>query len=380
MKAEIPLYAQRDPDELLPAIRVNVRVILQHLGESREFTDLELAEFRDYGGARARQGIPTEEMLRAWRLSLRQVLDAMIAAGREFGVSDSVLLELARDLLDATDAATLAFSQGHHSAELELAREDQHRRDDFLRGVLFASLGPAEILKQANHYGLDPEKRYFAVRAQPTPAMPVEAIEHLLGLVFDSSRPKGMVALVNGDVAGFIDRPPKGRSRAVIGIGTPARIDGLEPSFRRATRAMVTAAAFDMTGVHDLASLGLLPAVLDDTDVAEELTSRYITPVTRGAPKGQILETLLCYLTLGMRAEATAERMSVHHNTVRYRLHRYEELTGVDLRDRNCALEAWWALQRSRLEHHTRQVPAIANTVSELIQSPHGVDPVERPR
>jgi hypothetical protein len=350
IRAEIPLYTQRDPGELLPAIHTNVRDILLPLDEGREFTEVELAAFRSYGETRARQGIPTEEMLRAWRLSIREVFDAMITAGRQRRVSDNTLLELTRDLLSATDAATLAFTQGHHRAELELARQEQHRRADFVRGILFATLGPAQILHQAHRYGLDPGRDYHPIRAQPTRAMPMEAIERLLDLAFDSSRPHGMVALVDGDVAGFLDHPPQGKTRAAIGVGPPARLDGLEPSFRRATRAMATAAAFGMTGVYDLGSLGLLPAVLADTDVAEELTRRYITPLTTGEAMRPILETVRRYLTLGMRADLTAEHMSVHHNTVRYRLRRYEELTGMDLRDPNHALEAWWALQRTRLD------------------------------
>ncbi len=55
------------------------------------------------------------------------------------------------------------------------------------------------------------------------------------------------------------------------------------------------------------------------------------------------------YLSLGMRADLAAERLFVHHNTVRYRLRRYEELTGTNLRDPDRALQAWWALQRHRL-------------------------------
>jgi DNA-binding PucR family transcriptional regulator len=112
---------------------------------------------------------------------------------------------------------------------------------------------------------------------------------------------------------------------------------------------MTTATAFGLTGTFDLGRLGLLPAVLADTDVAEELTRRYITPLGTGEAIRPILDTIRRYLTLGMRADLTAKHMSVHHNTVRYRLRRYEELTGVDLRDPNCALEAWWALQRNRL-------------------------------
>jgi DNA-binding PucR family transcriptional regulator len=55
------------------------------------------------------------------------------------------------------------------------------------------------------------------------------------------------------------------------------------------------------------------------------------------------------YLSLGMRADLAAERLFVHHNTVRYRLRRYEELTGTNLRDPDRALQAWWALQRRQL-------------------------------
>jgi hypothetical protein len=349
MRAEIPLYAQRDPDDLLPTIRTSLQGVLRPLEDGRPVTETELTAFRSYGQTRAHQGIPLEEMLRAWRLSIRAVLDEMITLGRQRRISDRTLLELTRDLLATTDVATLAFTHGHHRAELELARHEQHRRTDFLRGVLFAALGPAEIRQQAGQYGLDPDADYHPIRAHPTTTMPMDAIERLLGLAFTSGRPRGLACLIDGDLAGVVDRPPRDTAGAAIGIGPPAKLDRLEPSFRRATRAMATATAFGLTGCYDLARLGLLPAVLADTDVAEELTRRYIEPLGTGAATALILDTVRRYLTLGMRADLAAQHMSVHHNTVRYRLRRYEELTGIDLRDPNRALEAWWALQRNRL-------------------------------
>jgi hypothetical protein len=291
-------------------------------------------------------------MLRAWRLSIREVLDAMITTGHLRRVTDRTLLELTRDLLAITDTATVAFTHGHHRAELELARQDQDRRSDFVRGVLFATLGPADIHQQAHRYGIDPDRDYHAIRARPGQKAPTAAIERLFGLAAGSSHPRGMAALIDGDFVGFIEQPPPDKVSTAIGIGPPARLDQLEPSFRRATRAMATAVAFGLTGVYDLASLGLLPTVLADTDVAEELARRYIAPLGTGEPVQPILETVRRYLTLGMRADLTAERLSVHHNTVRYRLRRYEELTGIDLRDPNRALEAWWALQRTRLDQN----------------------------
>jgi hypothetical protein len=50
-----------------------------------------------------------------------------------------------------------------------------------------------------------------------------------------------------------------------------------------------------------------------------------------------------------MRTDPAAERLFVHPNTVRYRLRRYEELTGVDLRETEDAFRVWWALHREEL-------------------------------
>jgi hypothetical protein len=88
---------------------------------------------------------------------------------------------------------------------------------------------------------------------------------------------------------------------------------------------MTTAAAFGLTGVYDLNELGLLPAVLDEQEVGDELVRRYITPLGNGDAAETLLETVRHYLKVGMRADIAAKQLFVHHNTVRYRLRRYED-------------------------------------------------------
>jgi DNA-binding PucR family transcriptional regulator len=46
-----------------------------------------------------------------------------------------------------------------------------------------------------------------------------------------------------------------------------------------------------------------------------------------------LVVTLRAFLGCGCNATATAESLIVHPNTISYRLHRIEELLGVDLRD-----------------------------------------------
>jgi DNA-binding PucR family transcriptional regulator len=104
-----------------------------------------------------------------------------------------------------------------------------------------------------------------------------------------------------------------------------------------------------MTGVHDVPSLGLRAAVAADADVGDALCARYLEPLAGGSSAGELRATLRAYLACGMHVERTAERLFVHQNTVRYRLARFEELTGASLREPEVAFEVWWALERAAM-------------------------------
>jgi len=349
MRAEIPAYADLDLADLVSPAITSIEGILLAVSETRPLDDEELAIFKQHGGTRARQGVSGEEMFHGWQIAIRVALETITATGRKAGVDDAALLDLTQDFLAITDAANRYLTQGHREAQAELDRQEQHGHADLVRGILFGTLTSTTIRMQGEAFGLDMEQDYFALRARPTSTVPIIELERILGLAPGVARPHGLTAVIDGDLAGFVDQPPRVEMTSAVGIGAPARLDRLDASFRQATRAMTTAAAFNLTGVHDLRSLGLLPAVLADDEVGEQLTARYIAPLGKDEAASVLAETVRHYLTNGMRADATAQHLFVHHNTVRYRLRRFEELTGTDLRDPNCALEAWWALQRTRL-------------------------------
>jgi DNA-binding PucR family transcriptional regulator len=85
-----------------------------------------------------------------------------------------------------------------------------------------------------------------------------------------------------------------------------------------------------------------------DPEVGERLVRRYIEPIRHGAARSAeaLLEAIERYLACGLRAEAAAAELNVHPNTLRYRLSRFEQLTGADLHDIAVVAEVWWALQR----------------------------------
>jgi len=82
-----------------------------------------------------------------------------------------------------------------------------------------------------------------------------------------------------------------------------------------------------------VSSMDLLPerALDGDESARRYLVEQVYEPMcTAGAP---LLDTLTTYLEQGSSLEATARLMFVHPNTVRYRLRRVSELTGLSPTD-----------------------------------------------
>lgn len=350
MRGEISAYAQVEPVVLAPATREAMTTVFGAMQGGRPFRETELATLADHGEVRGRQGLSLDEVFAGWHVASRMLLDDLVAVGRESGVSDRELLDLSHELLRVVDVAMLASARGHHRAEFEIARLQQNHRADLVRGILFGTLGPASIRLQIESYGLAYDREYYAVRSRPTAAVPMRDLERVLDLQPAGGRPHGLAALVDGDLVGFVDHAPPAEIGVAVGLGPAVRPDRLEASFRRATRAMTTAIAFGLRGTHDLARLGLLPAVVADAEVGAELVGRYVTPLGTGDAADALLETVRTYFAHEMRIDRTAEALVLHPNSVRYRLSRFETLTGANLRDVGGALEIWWALRRADLD------------------------------
>ena len=95
----------------------------------------------------------------------------------------------------------------------------------------------------------------------------------------------------------------------------------------------------------------LLPErALDGDELARaELIEKVYEPLQRGGTA--LLDTVMTYLELGHSLEATARLLFVHPNTVRYRLRRAAELTGVTPGDGRGGFSLWVAVVFGRLAH-----------------------------
>jgi hypothetical protein len=307
--------------------------------------DAALAEMARVGEAEAEHGIPVDDLLGVWRIGLQVVVARARELATELGLGDAVALDFAQAALVWSDIAMGASARAHRRAELEISRRDQERRGAFAAGVLQGTLAATAIRKQANAYGIDMQREYVAVRGRPADGAANWELERALGFHTAAPHRLGLGTLIAGDVAGFLSDPPRDVAKGLVGVGPARTVERLAESFRLATRALTTAAGFALTGVHDLESLGVRPAIVADQDVADALRSRYLDPLTATGSGGEILSTLTAWFEHGMRVEPAAGALHVHPNTLRYRIARFEQLTGTSLRETTVAFDVWWALQ-----------------------------------
>jgi len=349
--AELPSYRSIPPPELIPEIRRNYATALAGLRARRPpRPDEDVRAYEESGERRARQGVTLADMLQGWTLGLEVSRAGAYRQAPDGQHREALLLE-AIELMTAWNTLGMnAAAAAHRRVELELARQQQHDLANVVRGVLFGTPG-SQQLGELERLGVDRARCYYAVRVCQHEPVDLGEIERWLGTSKSTARPPGLVAPIDGDVAGFVaERPPPAALPVTAGLAGPGTLAAMPAEFRRASRAMDAACASGRQGVVDLGALGLVPAVLYDEDVGACMLERYVLPLQReGRPGTVVLDTAECYLRHDCQVQQTATELDVHPNTVRYRVRRFEQASGCSLRHTGSLAEAWWALRLWRI-------------------------------
>ena len=249
------------------------------------------------------------------------------------------------------DAVGVRLATVHRDAEIEIARHGERQRAEFLRGLVFGSVAPAEIRRLGPAYHLTPDQRYVALRGRPANGSTAEQLVRAITAGCRAIGHHAFVDVLEGDVVGVAPRAPAlVDCPGIVGAGPPADLAAIEPSFATASRVLEVAERFGRPGMYRLEDLSLRVAVAAEDELGELLVGRYLRPLDKlGAKSAAVLETVAAFIEHGLSVKATAEALDVHQNTVRYRLGRFEELTGAVLERPVTAFEVWWAMQRDFL-------------------------------
>jgi PucR C-terminal helix-turn-helix domain/GGDEF-like domain len=340
-----PVYAERDlVEELRAACRANlergIQVIAEQVPEGVDPEDTS----RQTGRRRARQGVPLEVVLRAYRLGGRVLWEALLSTsrGRFSGAYDTALLDAASYVWRVNDSSSSALVQAYRLEELRLQSHDLSRRHAVLDGLIEGRGGdPAFLRDAATVLGLPDTGAVLCVVAPVDPSgedplrSPQEALaaHGIVSAWFLRPRDEvGLVALGSRPQQVALDAL---RPCAVGRVGVSPAVDGLgaiDAGYRMAHTAARTLAGPGLAVLDER----LPEALLVDSP---ELLPRVVRTALGGlldlpaADRDTLLTTLEELIASGGSPTHAAAALFCHRNTVIYRMRRIEAATGRSIGD-----------------------------------------------
>ncbi|MBH1938724.1 helix-turn-helix domain-containing protein [Streptomyces sp. AV19] len=341
----VPAYADLDGERLLEVRAIAGWAVerLLHLWAVDDTVGPdELRRFRGIAAARAADGRPLQAVLRAYRVAAAVLVDEVAARAPRSAAADA--FALTRHVLATLDALSEAMA-GAYTATSEQLAGDRARAlrlllDDLIAGR-HASAGAAA--DRAARLGVQLPAPYCLLAAEPDgcpgAALPQETALDLLAALAGDATPlvtaHGRRAVLLLPAASARTVAPVLRERgwrgcAIQGEGldrvavahrlADGALDAAPPHARRPGRLLTDADA------HVLALLGGHPAAAPD-----RIAHLVLGPLTEPDHR-HLLAALTAYLDTGS-ATAAARTLHLHPQSLRYRLRRARELTGLDERD-----------------------------------------------
>jgi len=337
IRAAEPFYdegAAVPAGDLRGSVRDNLDYILRRLA-GRPSPGLDAA--RATGRRRAEQGAPLPAILHSYRVAGTFIWAAILEDGLAHDSTAEALLPAAAELWSIIDELSGAVTDAYRDAVAERARSSAQTRNAMLDVLLRGDQG-SRLWESATSLAL-PHRGMFVVAAARAAGPGVEAVpraeEVLTARGIQSAWRVEIDAHIG--VAVLTRRNPVERLVAhLTGLATGpiglsevyASLDQTPAALRQARLAMAAG-----SGVVRYEQVPIAILLASAPDAATVVAQAILGPVLALPPADceMLLGTLAAWFADDGATSATAARLHVHRNTVRYRLRRVEELTGRSL-------------------------------------------------
>jgi hypothetical protein len=328
IRAEFPPYRQVDRAEHLAAVRRQQQNLLDALANGTVLVGGALTSAADLARTRARQGIDIDVLIGAFHLGDQVVWEALRAAAPDDG---QALAEAAGLMLTSLHALSRTLAVAHAEASLVL-----HGRRITVSQRLVELLGAgtvdAEAADHARLLGLSDTAESLALAWQ-SPQAGADAPELLRALAAAgvpavvAHLPAESVLLCQGATADCL----QGHARSCLtepagGIGLPRPgLPGAAQSIADARLAARAAGRLSPPAVLRLDECWLDAVVLAESERLAPIVAPAVE-VARTRP--HLAEAVIAFAESGMQVTRAAQALSLHPNSLSYRLERWAVLTG----------------------------------------------------
>ncbi|WP_163552858.1 PucR family transcriptional regulator [Candidatus Frankia alpina] len=331
-------------------------------------------------------------------LARRHLLVPVARDGRMFAwlVMGEVAVRLGGDEANLV-RRTAFYLATEYAMQRRVARASWNARAALARQLVRGSYPDADLLASADYLGVRPDADRVLVYLGDHPADKLRDDQVLADLVakkldveiLATRGREGTILLVEvpegSACVAFVHRVKQvmrqtvaelGEPETVVGVSAVSRPDGLARAYRETREVLLCIDRFGRSRNNVIAVDDLGPARLfvANSDIAS--VRRYVHDVLGallgGTPgSADLLRTLQCLFDAGRSVRESAARLGIHENTVRLRMAKVHDLTGLDVAaNANDQLSAQTALLVLRLEGHPALPPFVERQVSAVLDQP----------
>lgn len=299
---------------------------------------------RRLGAGEAYEGRTLDDLQTAYRIGTRAGWRWIMRLGRRERLSSAVMARLAEMLFGYADDLARMSIRGHREAEAELGGTRASLRRRLLR-LVTGPVAPTDAvvaeLATAAGWPVPAEVAAVVLEAPVEPCWGPEVLADLEPprpcLVVPAPVDEGLLAALG--------------VRAAVGPPVPPSASAQSLRWARATLRLVGEGALPDVPVTWCAKHLTELWLLCDPALADQVARRELAPLARfpDRTRRRLSETLLSWLENGGNSEKIAVDLSVHPQTVRYRVRQLREAFGERLEDPGARFAMQAALRASAL-------------------------------
>ena len=337
-------------DDLWWSVYRNLEVVLLALGEHRPLSDEELGIRRELGRRRAQQGMPLEDVLRAFRIGYTVLWEGLSELADENGQPYAeALLDRAAHVWMTFDQVTSAVAASYRSS-LDNQRLNRRRRALALLAGLQRYPEDAQTTEEiAASLDLNPHGSFVLAVLSTADRCPPP--ERDLLVIEQPDRFVVVATLSNEPAVAEASFAGRLRRREYTHVGVGILREGLAGAQQSLT---------DAEWAHRLARAIDAPAVLYRESWLACMALRHheqldllVAPAVQALEGDEeLFQTLEAFLEADGNLTGAGKALYVHPNTVGYRLRQFAARTGVDPRTAQGMALVQVALIHSRLSRN----------------------------
>lgn len=309
----------------------------------------ELERYAHISRSRFEKGVLVDELIRAFRFSIGIIADRLAQILRERGYPGELGVHAYRLIWQTSDDYTSRLVGEYRRHQLRLDAQNREMKADILNRLQAGTVDEDTLRLVSSRFNLSRDEPVSAFRAKPTDP-DTDVLDVMVHADTALVRGKGFAAIHGDHVIGICAEPISIRGPVAVAYGHRASLVNLPESFASAEAVLSTSWGL-RPGHYTLEDVTWRALVDAQNPLMQHLSTHYWDPlIDRISDPDALMLTVQAYLDADRSYGRAAAQLHCHPNTVRYRIARFEQLTGTTTNSTEHITSLMWFLEaRARI-------------------------------